>query len=236
MKLWVWIMGLWLVGIGCVHALDMRSAETLRYRLYWGPVAVGDARLDYRAEGARYTVKADVKDDSALIDLHDVWEVEGLHTAKRAFVPEVYTVVQTENSYRAHKTMRFDRKLGEVVYTNHLDASDRGDEIAVGEARDVLSTVYAWRLIPEAEIVRPARIPMISLKREVVLERKAGVKDRVQVGDRDVDAWRVDMRVIKNGKPAKDTWTVFVSADARRIPLKIVAQTKFGTFNALLKP
>ena len=48
MKLGVWIMGLWLVGIGHVAALELNGSESLRYRLYWGPLAVGDARLDYR--------------------------------------------------------------------------------------------------------------------------------------------------------------------------------------------
>ncbi len=236
MKRWVWIMGLWLVGIGSAHALDLKAAETLRYRLYWGPVAVGDAQLEYVPQGDRYTLKAEVVDDSSLIELHDVWHTTGRHTAKRAFVPDEYKVVQAENSYRADKSMLFDRKAGKVVYTNRLDASDKGDEVLVSEARDVLSTVYAWRLATDADVGQAARIPMVSMKREVVLERKAGVKDRVQHGGKTVEAWRVEMRVIKNGKPSKDTWTVFVSDDVQRKPLKIVASTKFGTFNALLKP
>jgi Protein of unknown function (DUF3108) len=236
MKRWVWIMGLWLVGIGSAHALDLKAAETLRYRLYWGPVTVGDARLDYRVDGDRYTVQAEVVDDSSLIDLHDVWQTTGRHTKARAFVPDEYKVRQAENSYRADKSMVFDRTVGKVVYTNRLDASDKGDEVVVSEARDVLSTVYVWRLATDAEVIQAARIPMVSMKREVVLERKAGVKDRVQHGGKTVAAWRVEMRVIKNGKPSKDTWTVFVSDDVRRIPLKIVARTKFGTFNAILKP
>ena len=236
MKRWVWIMGLWLVGIGHATAMDVKSAETLRYRLYWGPVAVGDAQLDYRVDGDRYHIQAEVTDDSSLIDLHDVWEAQGRHTKGRAFVPDVYKVVQAENSYRADKTMVFDRKAGKVVYTNRRDAADTAEALPLNEARDVLSAVYAWRLVNEADVSKAAQIPMVSMKREVVLERKVGVKDRVQVGGRNVAAWRVEMRVIKNGKPSKDTWTVFVSDDVRRVPLKIVAKTKFGTFNAILKP
>lgn len=236
MKRWVWIMGLWLVGIGHAMAMDVKSAETLRYRLYWGPMAVGDAQLDYRADGDRYQIKAEVVDDSSLIDLHDVWQAEGRHTKARAFVPDVYKVVQAENSYRADKTMVFDRKAGKVIYTNRRDAADKVDALPLSDARDVLSAVYAWRLVNEADVSKPAQIPMISMKREVVLERKVGVKDRVQIGGQKRDAWRVEMRVIKNGKPSKDIWTVFVSDDAHRVPLKIVAKTKFGTFNAILKP
>lgn len=235
MKIRVWIMGLWLLGIGHAHALDMAVAETLRYRLYWGPMAVGDATLTYRPTGKAYVVSAEVVDDSALIDLHDVWQSRGHHTAARAFVPDVYKVVQAENSYRADKTMVFDRKAKKVVYTNHIDPNDVAEALPLNGARDVLSAVYAWRLAREADVATAASIPMISLKREVVLERKAGVKDRVKIGKRRVDVWRVEMRVIKNGKPAKDSWTVYVSDDAARVPVKIVAKTRFGTFEALLK-
>ncbi len=236
MKLWVWIMGLWLVGIGYAHAMDMKAAETLRYRLYWGPIAVGDAQLDYRVDGDCYTIQAEVTDDSSLIDLHDVWESQGHHTKARVFVPDLYKVVQAENSYRADKTMVFDRKAKKVVYTNRRDASDKADDVPLSDARDVLSAVYAWRLENEADVSQAAQIPMISMKREVVLERKVGVKDRVQHGGKNIDVWRVEMRVIKNGKASKDVWTVYVSDDVRRVPLKIVAKTKFGTFNAILKP
>lgn len=235
MKAWVWSVGLWLVGIGPLAAMDITQPETLRYRLYWGPLTVGYAQLEYVPQGDRYRVKAEVKDDSRLIDLHDVWQVEGQHTAKRAFVPEVYKVKQAENNYRADKAMVFDRKAGQVVYTNYLDPSDTAEPLVLGEARDVLSTVYAWRQASDAEIGKAERLPMVSLKREIVLTRTAGEKVRLNVAGKPVAAWKVTMRVIKNGKPSKDVWTVYVSDEVQRTPLEISAATKFGTFRAVLK-
>lgn len=235
MNVWVWIMGLWLVGIGTAAALDVSKAENLRYGVYWGFLNVGDATLSYTPSGQAYTLRAEVRDDSALIDLHDVWQSEGSHTAARAFVPAVYKVVQVENAYRSDKTMVFDRKAGKVVYTNHLDATDVAEPLPLKEARDVLATVYAWRVAGETDVTRAARVPLVSLKREIVLDRKAGVLDKVLINGRNLPAWRVEMRAIKAGKPARDLWTVYVSNDAARVPLKIVAATKFGTFTALLK-
>lgn len=235
MKVWVWIMGLWLVGIGTAAALDLTKAESLHYEVYWGPLSVGEATLSYTPRGPSYTLRAEVRDDSRLIDLHDVWQSTGHHTATRAFVPSVYKVAQVENTYRSDKTMVFDRKAGKVVYTNRIDPTDVAEPLTLSEARDVLATVYAWRVAQETDVTRAARVPLVSLKREIILDRKAGVRDTVQVGGRARAAWRVEMRAIKGDKPARDLWTVYVSEDAARVPLKIVAATKFGTFTAVLK-
>ena len=235
MKTWVWMIGLWLLGTAPVAALDVKAPETLTYKVYWGPLRVGDAQLTYMPQGNTYTLKAEMKDTSALIDLHDTWHSRGQHRSGRLFVPSEYHVVQAENDYRADKTMTFDRKAGQVMYKNNRDASDVAEPLPLDDARDVLSTLYAWRSKGVDEVQREARVPLVSLKRQIVLLRSAGVGESIRLDGRDVPVWRVDMQTLKDGKPGKDSWSVYVSDTPELVPLKIVAKTKFGTFRALRK-
>lgn len=229
-----WIVGMWLVGIAGANALTLDAPETLKYRVYWGFVRMGDATLTYRPQGKAYTLTADVKDETPLIDLRDTWTSRGVHGAT-PFEPQVYSVKQAENSYRADKTLTFDRKAGTVAFKNHLDASDKVEPVQVGDARDALATIYGWRLGGLAEVQKSAQVTIVNLKKPVVLKREAGVRTSLKVGNREYKAWKVQMRTVKDGKPSEDGWTVYLTDDAKLVPVQIVATTKFGTFRASLK-
>jgi hypothetical protein len=233
----IWILGLWLVGIAPAMALDMNTPEMLRYKVYWGFVRVGTAQLDYVPSPNSYVLRALVKDTSSLIDMDDSWESRGSHTAAKPFTPSVYSIKQAENSYRADKTMTFDAKSKTVVYANKIDPTDKAEPLPLGEARDVLATVYAWRMSGLAAVQNPDETNMVSLKRFLTLKRGAGVKTSLTVGDKTYDVWRVQLTTVKDtGKAGKDVWTVYVTDDANLLPLQIIASTKFGTFKAILAP
>lgn len=234
----IWILGLWLVGTSQAIAIDLKAPESLSYSVYWGLLRVGDAKITYTPNGADYTLRAVVKDSSSLIELDDSWESQGSHTASRAFVPAIYKVKQAENSYRADKVMAFDYNARRVTFTNKLDASDKAEPMVLAEgnaaARDALSTVFAWRHGGVADVQKAGQTEVVNLKKIVVLQREAGVRKTLKLGARKVPVWRVKMTTVKNGKPSKDSWTVYLQDDASLKPLQIVAETKFGTFTATL--
>lgn len=216
-------------------ALDLTQPESLKYDVYWSFVRAGVAQLDYVPTGNQYVVRAWVKDDSSLIDLEDSWETRGIHTAARPFVPKVYHVTQAENSYRADKTMTFDPTTKTVAYVNHLSASDKADPLVLSDARDVMSTIYSWRLKGDEEVQRAATVEAVSLKRSITILREAGVRTTLKVNGQKLNVWRVTMHTRKGDKPGKDTWTVYLRDDATMVPVQITAATKFGTFQAILK-
>ncbi|RYG59818.1 MAG: DUF3108 domain-containing protein [Alphaproteobacteria bacterium] len=229
-----WIVGMWLVGIAGGHALTPDAPETLTYDVYWGFVRMGGATLTYVPEGKAYTLKAEVKDETPLIELHDVWQSKGLH-GREPFEPQVYSVKQAENTYRADKTLTFDRKAGTVSYVNNLNPADKAKPIEVGDARDALATIYNWRMGGLDEVQKPAEVTIVNLKRPVVLRRDAGTRTTLKTATREYRVWKVNMRTVKDGKPSKDSWTVYLTDDARLVPVQVVAATKFGTFRATLK-
>ncbi len=229
-----WTLGMWLVGIASGHALTLEAPETLKYSVYWGFVRMGDATLTYVPQGKAYTLKAEVKDTTPLIELHDIWQSKGMHGAE-PFEPQVYSVKQAENSYRADKTLTFDRKAGRVTFANNLNPQDTTEPMPLNGARDALATIYNWRLGGLAEVQKPAEVTIMNLKRPVVLRRGAGKRTEIKIGNRELKVWKVDMRTVKDGKPSKDSWTVYLTDDVRLVPVQVVAATSFGTFRASLK-
>lgn len=225
-----------LTGFNAV-AFDLNRPESLNYSVYWGPLKAGKATLDYAvAAGGGYSVTVRAKDGIVLLDFDDVWKVNGVHTAARAFVPEVYQAQQHENDYRADKVVTFNADARTISYTNRRDAHDKEPVLAWKDGmRDALSAVYAWRLGGVAEVKRGGTLEVMGLKRPFTLTKQAGVREMVVRGGKNMAVWRVDMTTAVNGKPSKDRWIVRLRDDATLVPVEIVAVNKFGSFKAVLQ-
>jgi hypothetical protein len=221
------------------QAFDIHAPEALRYRVGWGPLSVGRVELDYVpqkvAKGTEYSLRAHVKDQSALLDMDDVWQSNGNH-GKRLFVPVTYEVLQKENSYRADKVMTFDAKEGEIRYLNRRDVHDAVEPLPWdGAMRDALSAVYAWRMLSLEELKKGGKVEVMGVKRPFTLMKAPARREKVVLAGKKVDVWSVDLTTAVGGKISKESWTVKLRDDGKLTPVVVVARTKFGTFKATLK-
>jgi hypothetical protein len=236
MKKLFMVVGMWLVGIASAQAFDLESGEVLRYDVYWGPLRVGRAQLEYVPQGQfadskSYVLNARAWDQSSLIDLDDSWRVAGTHSAKKVFVPGTFDALQKENKYRADKQLVFNAKKKVITYTNRRDASDKVAPLAWnGDVRDVLSALYAWRVDGEAELARGGTLPVIGVKRPFQLTKQPAVKETVTVRGEEVPVWRVNITAQTPGKDDAQMWIIRLRRDATLAPVQAIVQTKFGTF------
>lgn len=235
MKKLFMVVGMWLVGIAGAHAFDLGSGEVLRYDVYWGPLRMGRAQLEYVPQGqfadsTSYVLSGRAWDQSSLIDLDDSWRTTGTHSAKKAFVPSTFDAVQKENKYRADKQLVFDAKKKVIRYTNRRDANDKVAPLVWKGERDVLSALYSWRVDGEAELARGGTLPVIGVKRGFVLTKQPATKETVMVRGEDVPVWRVNITAQTPGKDDAQTWIVRLRRDATLAPVQAIVQTKFGTF------
>lgn len=230
------VMGMWLVGIANALAFDIQAGEVLRYDVYWGPLPVGKAQLEYVPDGNHgYVLKGRAWDQSMLLDLDDTWQVAGVHTAKMPFVPVTFDALQKENDYRADKQLVFDAKKKRIAYTNRRDANDKVAPLAWdGTMRDVLSALYAWRVDGLDELERGGTLPVIAVKRPFELTKRAAKKEVVTIRGEEVPVWRVDIVAKTPGKDDAQTWIMRLRADETLAPVQAVVQTKFGSFKLVL--
>ncbi len=228
---------LWLIGTVPAHAQAwMQQPETLRYDVSLGPVSMGKAVLEYRPDaGGRYVFGARVKDGVPFLTLDDSWTASGTHAAGKPFQTVTYRAVQRENDYRADKLLTFDRVAKTVVYENfHGREPSMTVPLPVG-LRDILSAVFALRA-EGLEAAKVARVrDVIGLKRVFPLKVAAAVPEKVSVGGKSVQAYKVVMKAENAAKIRTDTMIVWVLPDASLKPVRIQALLSFGTLTASLR-
>lgn len=243
MKRMILALGLWLLGTAQVLAFDVDAGEVLRYNVYWGPLHVGHAQLEYVPQGAfgaskGYVITARAWDSSSFINLDDTWRVTGKHGAKAAaFTPVRYEAKQKENSYVADKVVNFDPKRRTINYANLHDPSDKAEPLPWNKGmRDVLSALYAWRADGAEALEKPMENEVITVKKPFVLSKAPAKLETVTMRGESVDVWRVDITGKTPGKDDAETWIVRLRNDATLAPVQITARTKFGNFRAVLEP
>ena len=215
------------------------QAETLNYRVYWGPLTVGKATLAYHtvSGSAPYSLSVVMKDSTALVDFNSRWSITGTH-APKLFTPHRYHALQKENDYRADKTVMFDAATKTIGYTNARDANDKVAPLAWdGTMRDVFSQLYALRLGGMAPLKQGQEMQVMGTKRPFTLVQMAPTA-LPKAKSTDAQLWRVPLFYREEGsKIGKERWQITVreEADGSLLPVRLEAQTKFGVFSAVLK-
>lgn len=101
-------------------------------------------------------------------------------------------------------------------------------------ARDGLSAFYYARALPLAAGYT-ARFPVVEGSRRYVVELTVERLERIAHAGGQVDAFRVSPRLSSSGGRAPSVrTTLWISADARRVPLVLEIETGFGSFRAEL--
>ena len=217
-----------------VWALQKTAPEMLEYRVHYGLITAGTAKMAYTpsTDAKSYALTITVRDSTVLIDLNNRYTMQGKHTPQ-AFTSSSYHAVQKENSYRADKVVVFDSARKQMRYTNRRDANDKAPpQKWNGRTRDVFSQLYAMRLEGLAPLKSTRRIEVMGVKKPFTLVQSAAT-----AVPKTTNQWQVLLQEEENGKLSKETWRITVreEADKTLTPIKIQAQTRFGTFSAVLK-
>lgn len=215
-------------------ALNKTQPEVLEYRVHYGLINAGTAKMVYTpsSDAKRYTLEITVRDSTVLIDLNNRYSMQGTHTPQ-VFTSSSYHALQKENNYRADKVVVFDTARKQMRYTNRRDANDKvAPQTWDGRTRDVFAQLYAMRLEGIAPLKTARRVQVMGVKRPFTLVQSAAV-----AVSKTNNQWQVQLQAEENGKLSKDTWRITVreETDKTLTPIKILAQTRFGTFAAALK-
>jgi hypothetical protein len=216
-------------------AVGFAPEETATYRCRWlsGPLTVpaGEAVISAQKTDRGFDFVVRVRTAEwvrSFFDADDTFETEAdtalLSTAHR----------QTLNEGRRHLTrsVSFDRAARRLTVAT-------GDEPALTMplskwARDPLAALFYARTLPLTPGSR-YKIPMTEAGRETTIELVVHGAETIRIDDRQVDALKIEPRVIARvavKQPLRGS--VWVSRDARRIPLAIQIETEFGRFAAEL--
>ncbi|MDY7000605.1 MAG: DUF3108 domain-containing protein [Thermodesulfobacteriota bacterium] len=228
-------------GARAERLLPFRPGERLVYSLRWGPIPAGRAVLEVLPMETilgtqRRHFRMHAKTNAFVDIFYKVRDQVDAYTDQDLTYSVLYRKKQREGSYKRDITVTFNQKALTARYENIINGPKKPIKISPGTF-DPLSVFYSFRLM---ELYENATLtsPVTDGTKFVMGEARVVGKERITVPAGEFETFLVepDLRhlggVFKKSKNAK--LKIWVTADKRRIPVKIKSKVAVGHFNAVL--
>lgn len=148
-------------------------------------------------------------------------------------LPQRGTLYSDEKGRRRYRVAQFDQTARSVHY--ELQSTDpvkvlSESTLPATRAHDALSVVFALRTIPLSQGASTL-IPVLVNGHLYQVLMKVESRETVRCGLGDVDAWRIAPTLVdeRDREDGRDM-AIWISADARRLPLKLQGELPVGAF------
>ena len=152
-------------------------------------------------------------------------------TADAMLLPIVHERDQREGLRHVTRAFVYDTSTHRVMIGPTADQARAAGAVTLPlpeGSRDAITALYYARTLPLVN-GNTIEIPVNEAGKNLVVELRVGGSERIAVNGHDVDAIRLEPRIrqrVDRRQPV--TSTVWLSADARRIPLKVIVVAAFG--------
>ncbi len=217
-----------------------REGETLKYRIHFGFVNAGYARLElqksfyhgkevYHAKGRGWTVGATrffFKVEDRYESIFEMGTVKPLHFIRRV----------DEGGYLISRDLYFDHEKGIVRIQDWIKNTDT--TVNIGEVQDMVSAFYDLRNI-DLSTVQPGderRVDLFFDGETYPFKLRFLNKEVIETEFGDIRCWKI-MPLVQKGRvfEGQESLTVWVSDDVNKVPLRIKASLVVGSLKADLE-
>ncbi|MCC7186517.1 MAG: DUF3108 domain-containing protein [Acidobacteria bacterium] len=221
--------------------VPFKPGEALTYDVSWTTfLTAGQATLsvkERRAAGpgrTQYYLVAEGQPSSMLQKLyHLYYKAESMMDTK-TLRPASATLYSDENGRKRYKTSIF-RGNGMVDYEVKTASTAKSTLKIPATAQDPLGAIYVLRAIPLKPGQAPFTIPVVDSGKAYTMRVTVGARESVKTGIGTLPAIKLTLAVTgPDGKATDAPMTMWVSDDARRLPLKFMAGLTVGSFQLTL--
>lgn len=222
--------------------VPFKPGEALTYDVSWTTfLTAGQATLAVKerrpASGGRaaYYLVAEGQPSSMLQKLYHLYYKAESMLDTRTLRPSMATVYSDENGRKRYKTSLF-RGNGQVDYEIRTASTAKSSIKVETTAQDPLGAIYVLRAIPLKPGQAPFTIPITDSGKAYRMRVSVGARESVKTGIGTLPAIKLTLAVTEtNGKAAEaSNLTLWLSDDARRLPLKFMAGLAVGSFQLTL--
>lgn len=222
--------------------VPFKAGESLVYDVSWTTfLTAGQATLsvkERRSAGAgrsQYYLVAEGQPSSMLQKLYHLYYKAESMMDTQSLRPSTATVYSDENGRKRYKTSRF-RGNGTVDYEIRTASSAKTTVKVDATAQDPLGAIYVLRALPLKPGQAPFTIPVTDSGKAYRLRVTVGGVEQVKTGIGTLPAIKLTLRATEtNGKAAEaSNLTLWLSNDARKLPLKFQAGLAVGSFQLTL--
>jgi hypothetical protein len=215
--------------------------ETLEYDVSWSSfLTAGSATLKVQEKKAAYGSRAyyiygEGRPISLIARLYPVYYKVDTLLDVFTLLPQRGSIYSDEKGQRRTQVSLFDRRAGSVVYELQPAEGTKTNVAVPPLTQDALSAVYALRASP---LLEGGRITMPVFDRGVLhaVRITVGAKERVATGAGVFRAWRIAPIVTDSeGRQSYSGLVIWISDDARRLPVRLEAELAVGRFVLALR-
>lgn len=222
-------------------AVPFKVGETLSYDVSWSSFfKAGTAVVNVREKKASfnstaYYIVADGRPLPLIARLYPLYYKMDTLLDSFTLLSQHAAVYQEEGSQRRTMTTQFDRGARRATFERHTDSTVRSDFTVVPLTQDGLAALYALRAAPLQTGAKFA-MPITDDGAVYSVGVAVGAREHIKVPLGDFEAWGLTMGISDAQQhPVGSNIGVWISTDARRLPLKLQADLPVGNFVLALR-
>jgi hypothetical protein len=222
------------------QAVPFAPGETLTFDVSWSSyVTAGTATLSVKERkpsygSEAYYIVAEGRPTTILSKLYNLYYKADTLMDVYTLLPQRGSVFSNENGRQRMKTTMFQHGRKRAQYEIQTRTNVKKDVAISAYAQDVLGALYIVRAIP----FKPGEkfsIPVCDNGEAYVVQVQVGAVETVKTGIGDVRAFKLTPILPATHSAAARRLTVWVSEDARKLPVRMQAQLPVGSFDLTLK-
>jgi hypothetical protein len=215
--------------------------ETLSYDVSWSSyLTAGSATTTVKEKkpsfgSTAYYIVAEGRPTTLLSKLYSVYYKIDTLLDSVTLLPQRGSVYSEEGKRHRFKASQFDRVAKKVLFEYKADTTVKADFATSAVTQDALSAVYVLRAIPLKagdKMTMPVTDNGINYK--VQFDVGGVEKVRTPMGEQPALKVRLSVFDDKNAAVGKNV-AIWISEDARHLPVKLQADLPVGSFNLLLR-
>jgi hypothetical protein len=222
-------------------SVPFRVGEALTFDVTWSAYLVAGTAtstvVEQRAASGStaYSIVADGQPIPLLTRLYRLsYRLDTLLDAV-TLLPHQTTFIAEEGDFKRVAVTTFDRQGRRAAYELKDDTPLKIDVDVPPQAQDGLSALYVLRSMTFSQGQR-VTLPVLDDGMLYNVQVQAGAVERVRVPYGSVDAWNLRIAIADaDGQPAAKNAALWITNDARRLPVKMQADLPVGSFVLVLR-
>src|SRR5438034_4508388 len=223
------------------RTVPFRVGETLTYDVSWSSfVTAGSAVMTVKEKkpsfnSTAYYIVAEGRPTPLVSKLYSLYYKLDTLLDSYTLLPQRGSVYSEEGSRHRFKVSRFDHAAHKVFF-EYQSVNTAKDTFTVPPfTQDALSAVYVLRAVP-LKAGDVMTMPVTDDGTNYKLQVNVGANERVRAPFGEVGAWKLKLSIFDAaGKPQGKNVALWISDDARRLPMKVQAELPVGTFTLNLR-
>jgi len=216
------------------------AGEKLTYDVSWSSyVTAGTATLSVQEKkpsyaSVAYYIVAEGRPGTLLATFYDLYYKADTLLDAYSLLPQRGSVFSREGKRQRMKTTMFNHKANTARYEVQTRTVEKKDLKIPPYSQDPLGTIYALRALT---LKAGDRFPVsiCDAGETYKVDMAVDAPEPVKSGIGDVRAWKITPTLPKDKDTGARALTLWISDDARRLPVRMRAQLAVGSFDVTLR-